>query len=268
MEYNKEKIPFSVSTATSVLLLAFDYTDRFNDAKEFLKKKGRHTITGISYRTLNHWEKIGLIDNERPDGKGWRKYSIIDMVWLHIIISLRNFGFPHKKILKVRQKLMNNKKPNERMSDSRVLLFYTILAYCKRKPVTLLVLQEKSDVQFVTDNELTFDHYFNNLGNHISIPLNPFIQKLSGKDLSPKFPLSAKITEKEATLLGVIRYGNYESIKIKLKGKEIDLLENTELINNSERITDILKSKDFLNIELKQRDGKIVCLKKTDLIKP
>jgi len=80
--------------------------------KEFLKqegiiklltKKGDTLVNkSISSRMLNHWEELNLIDNNRENGKGWRKFSILDSVWMEIIVELRNFGFPNDKILNVK----------------------------------------------------------------------------------------------------------------------------------------------------------------------
>ena len=85
--------------------------------KEFLKqegiiklltKKGDTLVNkSISSRMLNHWEELNLIDNNRENGKGWRKFSILDSVWMEIILELRNFGFPNDKILNVKNHFLN-----------------------------------------------------------------------------------------------------------------------------------------------------------------
>ena len=76
--------------------------------QDYLKeKKFKQRNSEISYRILNHWEKLGLIDNDRPQGKGWRKFSVIDIVWMEIIKELRNFGYSNDKILTVKRDLIN-----------------------------------------------------------------------------------------------------------------------------------------------------------------
>jgi len=46
-----------------------------------------------------------LITSNRPDDKGWRRYSLIDVVWLNIIKELRRFGYPLDQILKVKKNI-------------------------------------------------------------------------------------------------------------------------------------------------------------------
>ena len=64
----------------------------------FYEKKYRLTEENLSYRVVSHWEKLGLISSNRPADKGWRKYSIYDLMWLHIVMELRSVGYPLEQI--------------------------------------------------------------------------------------------------------------------------------------------------------------------------
>ncbi|GEM_PF-2788366 len=68
------------------------------------KSKGKFK-DGFSYRTLNYWEQEGIIPEDRDKEGNWRNYSILDQVWLGIVISLRAFGMKSQAILKVRSYL-------------------------------------------------------------------------------------------------------------------------------------------------------------------
>lgn len=50
------------------------------------------TDTEISPRTVNHWEKIGLLDNQRSEGQRWRRFSFVEFVWINILQELRKVG--------------------------------------------------------------------------------------------------------------------------------------------------------------------------------
>ena len=46
----------------------------------------------LSSRILHHWYKTGLITDNRPNGKGWKKFSFSELVWVHIIFKLRKLS--------------------------------------------------------------------------------------------------------------------------------------------------------------------------------
>ena len=66
---------------------------------EWLNDKRHRLEAGtVSYRVINHWENMGLLSGFRSSGKGWRKYSIVDRVYIEVVIALRRLGFPLEKI--------------------------------------------------------------------------------------------------------------------------------------------------------------------------
>ena len=101
----------SISSKDSFL----DSIDRYfgsNVGQSFsLKLNSRTTSaknTGISYRKLNHWEKNGLIAKElKRAKKGWRKFTIIDLIWMRCAQELRDYGVSITKIVKLRAHLNN-----------------------------------------------------------------------------------------------------------------------------------------------------------------
>lgn len=57
---------------------------------------------GLSYRTVNYWDKNNLLLSERKSEKAWRKFSFIDFIWINMIQDLRDFGFSTKTIHKIK----------------------------------------------------------------------------------------------------------------------------------------------------------------------
>ena len=74
--------------------------------------------------------------------------------------------------------------------------------------------------------------------------------KLLTKGLSPS----------EIQVLEMIRNKKYISIKLIIKNGEVDAIEGLERLDTGERIIDVLKQHDFQNLEIKQSNGKIVCV--------
>ncbi|MDC6390407.1 hypothetical protein PP182_17080 [Maribacter sp. PR1] len=64
----------------------------------------------------------------------------------------------------------------------------------------------------------------------------------------------------EIQVLEMIRNKSFLSIKLIIKNGEVDVIEGLERIHTGERIIDMLKQHDFQNLEIKQSNGKIVCV--------
>ena len=47
----------------------------------------------ISYRELNHWSSKGLLFEQNEEGK-WRRFNVIEYIWLQIVKELRFYNFP------------------------------------------------------------------------------------------------------------------------------------------------------------------------------
>jgi DNA-binding transcriptional MerR regulator len=54
--------------------------------------------TGLTVRTLHHYDEIGLARPSRRSAAGHRRYTAADVRRLHRIVALRGFGFPLTEI--------------------------------------------------------------------------------------------------------------------------------------------------------------------------
>lgn len=55
-------------------------------------------MTGVSIRTLHHYDRIGLLEPARRSEGGQRLYSETDLLKLQQVLTLRYLGFPLKRI--------------------------------------------------------------------------------------------------------------------------------------------------------------------------
>jgi hypothetical protein len=70
----------------------------------------------------------------------------------------------------------------------------------------------------------------------------------------------AGLSSAEIQVLEMIRNKRFLSIKLIIKNGEVDVIEGLERLRTGERIIDMLKQHDFQNLEIKQSNGKIVCV--------
>ena len=112
-----------------------------NEIKEKLKLQN-HKVDDkrLSSRVLNHWYKSGIIDDNRPNGKGWKKFSISELVWVQIIFKLRKFGLDLNRIKLVKNHIDVYNKLDE-SSNCLLLDFYIVVAIHSSIPIKLIVFE-------------------------------------------------------------------------------------------------------------------------------
>ncbi len=225
------------------------------------EKRIKQSNNAITYRMLNHWEKLGLIDNERPEGKGWRKYSTCDIVWMEIIHQLRKFGFSNENILKVKNDLIK-RSTNKTISGNQLLQYNIGRVLCFRLPVFALIFTDGT-IEFASIQEANLAYDFGTISpHHIRIELNSLVQKLYKKDVSALNKAMHQLSHSESKVLYEIRTNGYKNINVELKGEEISSITTEYSFGKGTNIHDLLKENPDQDLEIKQRKGKVVYAKK------
>lgn len=65
---------------------------------KYWKVKEFAQITGVSVRTLHHYDEIGLLKPKARQHSGYRLYSEDNLLKLQLILSLKSFGFELRQI--------------------------------------------------------------------------------------------------------------------------------------------------------------------------
>ncbi|MGI6711505.1 MAG: MerR family transcriptional regulator [Bacillota bacterium] len=94
-------------------------------------------LTGISVRTLHHYDQIGLLCPDRKKENGYREYSEADLEKLQQILFFRECGFPLAKI----KKLLHNPSFNR---EEAFQLQKKYLLHEKKRIETMLDTLNKS----------------------------------------------------------------------------------------------------------------------------
>ncbi len=74
-------------------------------SERLMQKSFIGTDTGVPYRSINHWENSGLIDNDRGEARSWRRFSFVEFIWIRMIDEMRKVGLPMDTIKAVKQSL-------------------------------------------------------------------------------------------------------------------------------------------------------------------
>ena len=121
----------------------------------------------ITRKQIYDWTKEGLIDANETNG--WRRFSIMDALWLKIICELREFGMGWNNIKIVRESLEFEK--NKYGVAMPILEFYTAFAIGNKMPVLLLVFKDGICVP-TNYTQYKVAREFGEVENHIQKTIN------------------------------------------------------------------------------------------------
>lgn len=77
------------------------YVDLITLGKRIKERRFTVKDIGANYRWIDHWYSEGLLLNSYEKGK-WRKFNLIEFVWLKIIIKIRDFNISLKTVKSVK----------------------------------------------------------------------------------------------------------------------------------------------------------------------
>jgi|CXWL01.1.fsa_nt_gi hypothetical protein len=235
------------------------------EARELLSEK-IFTVrdAGISYRVLNHWSEIGLIEDTREYEAGWRKLSVADLLWIRIIQELRKFGLPLEKLAVVRSSLFGDEWSGSVIEDA-------IDACMSYMPMCIFVYETgmaEIECPLGLDDLDTGYGYL----NYIRINLNLLWYELSGDAADPYFDrikeaqsgdISAQ-EEAEGYVLGLMRSDEAHEINInRHPAKSTIQIDVTKRIEGVQRVSEMYKDLSFGELHINLEGGKPVATKIT-----
>ena len=233
-----------------------------NEAKKLkeliCERKIRSNPESFSYRIINHWQEYGLIEDKRPDGKGWRKFSVSDIVWLHILTELRKFGYSIENLKKVKKEMELLTDSKHKISEKALLDFYILHAMGTSEPVYLLAFQNGEALLF-TKQELELAQMIGTIdGNYISINISELAANVFPKSMKrPDYYNNLNLNEQEEELVEFVRTSNVHRISVELKNGAIVSMDGVIKEEVGSRLSDLLKLDKFQEITIKSHKGSI-----------
>ncbi len=231
-----------------------------NNPVNFLTEK-KFTIkdTDSSYRVINHWSSLGLFDDQRVENKGWRKFNLVDMVWLRVLMELRTFGLSLDKM----------KAGYQSLNEKAAIFEFGIASCMMRRGMNLIVFSD-GHVEITSNNAIAVSESISYLKetSYLIINLNRCLERIfPSKDFSPRLN-TVELSEKEISVLAELRISDPNSVNIFMKNGDLNLMEvKTTYKEDISKLSDILNSVAFGEFTLKKEDGKIVYIEKTKKIK-
>lgn len=166
---------------------------------------------GLPQRTVMNWDNTGLVGIKRDSREEWRRFSLMDYVWLHVIQEMRNMGVPLPLVsraketllgpisikwvfdlLKLNPTLLDNIEGEEAKSELQhflefeesenideglsvsTLMLLTVECLVKKNPISILVFLDGVTVPWYEDRPEYYEDdfwYKKTQESYVSIPL-------------------------------------------------------------------------------------------------
>jgi len=261
----------------NLLLKYLEANEKYN-LKEFINKK-IFTVadTPLSYRQINTMDEDRLLSDERQNKQGWRKFSFKEIIFTDIVYELKKLGLKHEQLRQLWETFFKEPSKEENKDHPKVEVNKEISAIaigCVFLEVEIiLTIDSEGEISFY--DPVNYALFQPNSKAYVYITLNHYVNELLAKMDKSTFPATwstaqavldwkrVNLVKKEEALLQIIRNNDYNTIRVKKKNGEISLIYGEKIGDGNSEFTPqdlikILDTKDFQDISIVKRDGKIV----------
>ena len=257
---------------------------------------------GVLYRTVLHWDQQGLLEHSREESE-WRRYDYVQFVWIKIINDLRTFGVPIPVIQNVKKEILtkinlkwlfelielNSEKFNiasdssdqnelslfrnlreyEKMDDTLSVSFLELMiveTLTSKVPASLIIFadgyilplyENQSKLSESDKQKLIYE-------THVKVSISNILKTfLSDSKDSFLLPQLSILQDNERKLLEIIHSGEYETLTINFKNKEMRSIEMIKEQNVKRKIVDILQDSNYQDIIIKSHKGVVTRIQNT-----
>lgn len=249
-----------------VLLSMYREDEKFKKFhKQITEKTHPISTTEESYRVINHWDEKKLLLNSPNRDAGWRKFSIVDILWISIIRELRSIGLGIPEITIVKNKIFKSFSFNK-SADTTYFEVFIMLAHTKKADVSLIVLPDGNSALTNEEDLQSAEVLFSRYKTFIKISINTLLAEiLKNPELGKKNTHLLALDEKQTELL--IRPFEDENLKAANLTYRQGKLEKIDFVYDEQnpedlvtKIHKLLRDKERKEIIIKQEDGGKVTL--------
>lgn len=214
----------------------------------------------ISYRTLHHWDSMGLIECGRESSKsGWRKFNLVEVLWLHVIIKFRDMGVSLEKIGEAKT-IFFEKIGNFTL---KFVEYYLVGALYFKTP-TFFVMPSDEVAAFLSYDEMTQAIEVGLLNNAVLIHLNPLLNKIFKKiEVSSDFSSKRAVTKEQRKICDFMDMEDFDLMKISKADGKISEVEFEKGFSREVPYREIIKNETDVLVTTKISNSLVVSTKRT-----
>lgn len=234
--YMKPKVPLILRSTTTDL----DYAEYFAKAgsgglREALNEP-QYTVgaTSITYRVMTHWGQVGLLPPKDED-LGWRRFSLIERVWIEAVKKMRTYGIPLEVIAGACDQVMRKGRKGLGYPN---LEYFVMSAWRSQADPHIMILEDgRTDVGSMEEIELSKDAHGQSM---LLISLKQILGELGFKVKEAK--KLVYLTENEAEVLRKIRLEGNDAVSVKVAADgKISDIQTVRTTNEKPTMRDLLE---------------------------
>jgi len=108
---------------------------------------------GVTYRWITYWHSKGLLIGDYIEGK-WRRFDLVEFVWLKMIVKLREFNIPIEKIKWIKENLMQNVTVSELIANEDITDILIKLASEEKRDELKKLLKDKNVIDLLSSETM------------------------------------------------------------------------------------------------------------------
>ena len=237
---------------------------------DFLNDK-RYTVkdSDATYRLINHWTEAGLIEDERRGSEeGWRRLCFLDLVWISALIEMRKFGLPLDSLEIARRAIFDvPDKP-----DVKRIEFEYAVAHCvfRRSVKFMILVFNDGHAEVLNEHEFDLNRSIGLLeyDSFLTINLNLLCKKHLPSVEVPSSAFKLRLTEKELSVLELLREGKFDVVEVHYRDGEIDLIkQRSKKQAVAKKLDELARKIEFGEFTVKVQKGKAVVTQVSESMK-
>ena len=176
--------------------------------------------TNVSYRNVINWEEHDLLPENIREKEGWRKFSLVEVIWLEIIIRLRKFGLGLDKIATTKEWVLQFNNKTQTYDEFEFYIYKALES--RLDPYVAVISTGDADMALLPE----IANGMNNIG-HQDIILISITAIIYGLGLATPEKLDLfNLTEEHRELLSEIHSGENEEVTVKIKSGQMKEMES------------------------------------------
>ncbi len=256
-EKDNIKIPALLFGASDALDSDFcEYHSEKLKALHQIVREKKYTVknTSVNYRNLNHWGDMGLLpDGVKNEGEGWRKFNLIEIIWIEMIKRIRDFGLSLESIKTIKKNVLDWDE-----EEKKYPWFEYFIIRAKSTPMDVyLATLPNGESALVPSRILERDKMIFGSRSLILISIKEILNQIGIKVEKPETLWC--LSKEEKDIVYSIRDGRIKDINVKMRNGKISNIDTSESVSGEE-INDIIKGirkdEDFAQVITKFEKGK------------